>query len=118
MKAIPVFRMFDYARTLDFYVGWLGFKIDWEYQPQPGSPRYVQISHGELQVHLTEHHGDCCPGGKAFVQWPNLVDYHRALLAKPYSFNRPGLEESGWNSLVVEVTDPSGNRILFNQYPP
>ena len=30
--AIPILRIFDEAKAREFYVGFLGFKIDWEHR--------------------------------------------------------------------------------------
>ncbi len=70
--AIPVFRIFDYEKFRAFYVKWLGFSIDWEHRPEEQSPVYLQVSLDQVCLHLTEHHGDCCPGGKAFIEFKGL----------------------------------------------
>jgi catechol 2,3-dioxygenase-like lactoylglutathione lyase family enzyme len=57
MTAIkPIFRMFDYDKATEFYVDWLGFKIDWEHGAE-GAPVYMQLSLNNIQLHLSEHHG-------------------------------------------------------------
>ncbi len=30
-KVIPILRIFDYKKTIEFYIDWLGFKINWEH---------------------------------------------------------------------------------------
>jgi hypothetical protein len=30
-SVVPIFRIFDYKKATEFYVDWLGFKIDWEH---------------------------------------------------------------------------------------
>lgn len=115
MTAIPLLRLFDYAKVREFYVDWLGFQVEWEHRFAPGMPLYVQVSREGMRLHLTEHHGDCSPGAKVFIDCQGLAGYHRELLGKKYAFNRPGPEASEWNSLTMEVADPFGNRLLFNQ---
>lgn len=113
---IPIFRIFDYDKAIEFYVNWLGFKIDWEDKPTDG-PVYLQISLEGIVLHLTEHHGDCTPGARAFIsKFENLKDYHKRILSKQYKFNRPGLGKAPWNpnTLCMEVIDPFGNRLSFN----
>jgi catechol 2,3-dioxygenase-like lactoylglutathione lyase family enzyme len=63
-QTIPIFRMFDLAKAKDFYVEWLGFTVDWEHQFEENTPIYMQVSRDNLILHLSEHHGDCCPGAK------------------------------------------------------
>jgi catechol 2,3-dioxygenase-like lactoylglutathione lyase family enzyme len=110
----PVFRIFDYSKALEFYVDWLGFKVDWEHR-EGDSPVYLQISFCDLVLHLSEHHGDCSPGAKCLAPYQGLKEYHGELLAKNYRFNHPGLEVAPWNALCMEVIDPFGNKILFHQ---
>ncbi|NEU08865.1 VOC family protein [Flavihumibacter sp. R14] len=113
---IPIFRIFDYNKALDFYVNWLGFKIDWEDKPDH-APVYLQISLADIVLHLTEHHGDCTPGARAYIDnFDGLKEYHRQILSKEYKYNRPGLETPPWNrdTLCMDVIDPFGNRLSFN----
>ena len=114
-KAIPLLRIFDLAKAEEFYINWLGFQSDWQHQFEDNFPVYWQVSKDNLVLHLTEHHGDCCPGGKVFVTCNDLRTYHAELLAKSYPFNRPGLETAPWNALTMEVIDPFGNRLLFSE---
>ena len=83
--ATPIFRIFDYQQALKFYVDWLGFRIDWEELPA-WSPLYMQVSRGDIVLHLTGHHGDSCPGLKAMVEVKGLVTYHHLLRQKDYLF--------------------------------
>lgn len=41
-RAIPIFRIFDEANPREFYVGFLGFQVDWEHrfnEPIAPAPR-------------------------------------------------------------------------------
>ena len=49
------------------------------------------------------------------VQTAGLDDYHREITAKGYRFMRPGIETAPWNARVMEVIDPFGNRLRFNE---
>lgn len=112
----PIFRIFDYDKAIEFYIDWLGFKIDWEHQFEENTPVYMQISRGDIVMHLSEHHGDSVPGAKAFAIIEGLRDYHKILTDKKYKYNKPGLEQAPWNALTMQVIDPFGNRISFNEY--
>jgi hypothetical protein len=72
------------------------------------------IKRGDLEIHLTEHHGDACPGSTIFVPVDNVKALHEELSGKEYAYMRPGLEEMPWG-VVLEVVDPFGNRIRFCQ---
>lgn len=114
----PIFRIFDYDKAIDFYVRWLGFTIDWEDRPQ-NAPVYLQVSRGDIILHLSEHHGDCSPGSKVYIDnFEGLKEYHKELLGKDYKFNRPGLEKGFGKGGCMEVIDPFGNRISFNEPRP
>ncbi len=77
LKVIPIFRIFDIPKAMEFYVDWLGFKVDLEHRFGEKSPVYMGVSYRHITIHLTEHHGDACPGSKAFVEFSNLREYHK-----------------------------------------
>ena len=114
-QVIPIFRIFDLDKAKEFYVDWLGFKIDWEHRFHDNAPIYLQVSRGGMVFHLSEHHGDCCPGAKAYIIMTSLREYHQELSAKKYKYNNPGIEKTAWNTLCVTVADPFGNKIAFNE---
>ena len=66
-------------------------------------------------MHLSEHHGDCCPGSTVFVWMTGIEDFHATITSRGYGYMRPGIERTFYNSVCVEVTDPFGNRIRFNE---
>lgn len=114
-KVIPMLRIFDYAKAVEFYVNWLGFKINWEHHFEENTPVYFEVERDGMVLHLTEHHGDGTPGSHVFV-WCNGVEaYHKELLEKGYKYNKPGLEKTFYGSLTFIVNDPFNNRISFNQ---
>lgn len=115
MHAIPILRIFDEAKAREFYVDFLGMKIDWEHRFEPETPLYMQVSRDGLVLHLSEHYGDCCPGSAVFVQTNGLEEYHREISAKKYKYLRPGIEIAPWNARCMEVIDPFGNRIRFSE---
>ena len=113
--AIPIFRIFDYDKAREFYTDWLEFEIDWEHQPDD-SPVYMQISLNGIVLHLSEHHGDCSPGGRIHIEgFDGIREYHKKLLAKNYKYNRPGIGKAFYDqkTLCMEVIDPFGNRLTF-----
>jgi len=110
----PVFRIFDIAKALEFYVGWLGFTVDWEHRFGPDSPLYMQVSMDDLVFHLTEHYGDACPGAKVYIEYSgDLAAYQRLLGSKAYRYYNPGLEDAPWGGQIMELIDPFGNKLLF-----
>ena len=114
-RTIPLLRIFDPAKARDFYIGFLGFTVDWEHRFDETAPVYMQVSRGGCVLHLTEHHGDCCPGATVFVWMTGLREFHREITSRGYRFVRPGVETTFYNARCMEVTDPFGNRIRFNE---
>ena len=43
-KVTPILRIFDEAKAREFYVDFLGFRVDWEHRFEPGLPLYLQVS--------------------------------------------------------------------------
>ena len=114
-KTTPILRMLDEAAARAFYVGYLGFHIDWEHRFEAGFPLYMQVSRAGLVLHLTEHHGDACPGSTVFVRVSGLREYHAEISAKGYGYLQPGVQATFHGSIQMEVIDPSGNRIRFDE---
>lgn len=114
-RAVPIFRIFSLDKAREFYLGFLGFKIDWEHRFEPGAPVYMQISRDGLVIHLSEHHGDGTPGSIAYVYTTGVREWQRELIDKGYRHMRPGLEEQEWGMLEVTVIDPFNNRITFGE---
>ncbi|MYN19039.1 VOC family protein [Rugamonas sp. FT107W] len=109
----PILRSFNEAQTREFYVDFLGFKVDWEHRFEPGMPLYLQVSRDGCVLHLTEHFGDCSPGGAVRIATDGLDEYHAQLTAKQYKHARPGIEAMPWGSREMSIKDPSGNRLTF-----
>lgn len=112
---IPIIRIFAVDKAMEFYSGFLGFTIDWEHRFGEKFPLYAQIARGSLILHLSEHHGDATPGSKVFIPMTGIREFHRELSGKHYAYAKPGLEEAFWGALTVEVADPFGNKLLFNE---
>lgn len=115
-KTIPILRIFDVERAKEFYSGFLGFAADWEHHFDDNSPAYIQVSRAGMTLHLSEHHGDCCPGSTVFVSMTGIDEFHREVTSSGYKYMRPGLETTFYNAKCMEVIDPFGNRIRFNEY--
>ncbi len=109
----PILRIFDEAKARAFYVDFLGFEVDWEHRFEPGLPLYLQVARGGCVLHLSEHHGDCCPGAALRIEVDDVDAYHAELAAKEYGYARPGLDDTPWGSREMAVKDPFGNRLVF-----
>lgn len=112
-KTTPIIRIFDEAKAKEFYVDFLGFAIDWEHRFEADFPLYMQVSSDDCVLHLSEHHGDCCPGSAMRIESNELDSFHQNLLSKNYGHFRPAIKETSWGSRDMLVIDPFGNRLTF-----
>ena len=109
----PILRIFDEAKAREFYVDFLGFAVDWEHRFSENHPLYLQISRGDCVLHLSEHHGDACPGGALLVEMEGLDAYHGELTGRDYKYYKPAITEAVWGANLMKVSDPFGNHISF-----
>jgi uncharacterized glyoxalase superfamily protein PhnB len=114
-QAIPILRIFDEEKAKDFYIGFLGMKLDWEHRFEKGFPTYMQVSRDNLIFHLSEHSGDCTPGSKVFVKTDQLDKLFREITSNNYKYSKPAISTAPWGARIFEVTDPFSNRVLFNE---
>jgi catechol 2,3-dioxygenase-like lactoylglutathione lyase family enzyme len=117
---IPILRIFDEQRARDFYLGYLGFAVDWEHGADGPGPAYLQISRGAVVLHLSEHHGDGTPGQVVYVPATDVRELHAELRAKGYPYLAPGLTSSpGLTDLgtCLNLLDPFGNTLRFDERP-
>lgn len=112
-SGVPILRIFDEGKAKDFYLGFLGFALDWEHRFEPGMPLYAQISRSGCVLHLSEHHGDASPGGAVRIEVDDIDGYHAEITAKGYPFMRPGIEAMPWGTREIKVIDPFFNRLMF-----
>ena len=112
-RTTPILRIFDEAKAREFYIDFLGIKVDWEHRFEPSMPLYMEVSRGGCVLHLSEHVGDCCPGAAMRIETTDLDAFHAELAAKRYKYYRPGIEKMPWGTRDMSVQDPFGNRLTF-----
>lgn len=110
---IPILRSFDEAKAREFYLDFLGFKLDWTHRFDDTLPLYMQVSRSDCILHISEHFGDALPGMALRIEVEDAAAYQQQLLAQQYKHARPGLEETPWGAQEVRLTDPFGNRLTF-----
>jgi len=116
-QTCPILRIFDEGIAREFYLGFLGFQLDWEHRFGDNFPLYAQVSRAGLILHLSGHHGDATPGSTVFVRMQGIEAYQQELAGRNYKHGKPGVEDEPWG-LVMTVTDPFSNRIRFCQDKP
>jgi len=113
--AVPILRIFDRDKAVEFYVDYLGFHLDWEHGGHADhSPLYAQVSRGRAVLHLSEHHGDASPGGAALIPVTDVDGLHDELHSRSYDYAHPGIRDEDWGRVMV-VVDPFHNRLVFHQ---
>jgi hypothetical protein len=112
--AIPIIRIFSEEKAREYYIGFLGFTINWEHRFEPDAPLYCEIERDGLKLHLSEHFGDAAPGSTVFVRVDDIAALHAELNGKMYRHAHPGLHKQDWGT-TMQIDDPFGNRLRFCQ---
>ena len=115
-RVIPTLRIFDIAKAREFYIEFLGFKVDFEHRFEPDLPLFMQVSLGDVVLYLSEHHGDCCArrqdcyrNARAWLPtMPNCWQRNTAMRA-------PDLSKQPWGATTMTIADPFFNRIEFSE---
>ena len=110
---IPIFRSFDEGKAKEFYVGFLGFTLDWEHRFEPETPLYMQVSLDRCLLHISEHFGDSSPGAHIRIEVADVVGYCEFLNRKKYRNARPGYQLMPWGTTDMSIDDPFGNKVTF-----
>jgi len=114
-RAIPTLRMFDVAKAREFYVGYLGFSIDFEHRFHDNAPLFMGISRDGIVIFLSEHHGDGAPGLHVIIEMTGIDDLHRELAAKHYRYMNPSIQTQEWGARELRVYDPFSNQLIFSE---
>jgi catechol 2,3-dioxygenase-like lactoylglutathione lyase family enzyme len=116
-RVVPILRIFDQQKAREFYIDYLGFRIDWTHQFNGQGPCYLHISRGALVLHLSQHHGDGTPGHVIYIAATGVRELHAELHASNYAFLKPGIETSPGadDGVCMTLTDPFGNSLRFDE---
>jgi uncharacterized glyoxalase superfamily protein PhnB len=114
LKGVPTFRILDYQKAIEFYVDFIGFKIDWEHRFGPAQPIYMQISKHGLVLHLTENKR-FQTNVIVFVDTKGIVDFHKELCERNPINDIQEISRTNWKTLQLEIEDPFGNLLRFNE---
>jgi catechol 2,3-dioxygenase-like lactoylglutathione lyase family enzyme len=114
-RIIPTLRIFDIAKAREFYLEFLGFKVDFEHRFEPDLPLFMQVSLGDVILYLSEHHGDASPGARIVIETSGVAEFQAELSAKKYGYARPGLVEQPWGATSMTIADPFYNHIEFSE---
>jgi catechol 2,3-dioxygenase-like lactoylglutathione lyase family enzyme len=110
--AVPTLRITDYEAAKRFYVAGLGFGIDWEWQPEPSSPVFAQLSRGALRFYLSEHEGDGAIGGLVHL-YVGDVDAWQAEMLQRGIVAEGAPADQPWGNREMRLRDPDGNQLCI-----
>ena len=117
-RAYPCFGIKDYDEAMSHYLGFLGFKVDFEWRESANAPVYMGISRGvspgitegEIALNLTEHR---VPLGASVLA--DVEDVHAFL--DDLKSRRPELEvviyDQAWGKTELHLKDPWENLMTF-----
>jgi len=114
-RTIPVLRMFDVAKAREFYIDYLGFKVEFEHRFHDNAPLLMGVSRDGIMLYLSEHHGDGSPGVHVIVETTGVDDLLEELKAKHYRYMNPSIQDQEWGTRELGVVDPAGNKIYFSE---
>lgn len=112
-RVVPVLRIFSIEKAREFYLGYLGFSVNWEHRFDDRAPLYMQVSRAGVVLHLSEHHGDSVPGTATMIYMTGIAAFHAELRSRDYRYLRPGILEQDWGLRELHLIDPFGNRLRF-----
>lgn len=114
LKAIPIFRITDYSKAVEYYIDKLGFTLDWEHRFGDNEPVYMQISKNGLVLHLSENERFKV-GVIVFVETKGIEAFRDSVLINQNTNEIPEIITTNWNTKQLELTDPFGNLLRFNE---
>ncbi|MGI9391050.1 MAG: bleomycin resistance protein [Boseongicola sp.] len=110
-RVTPTFRVKNARKAEAFYRDTLGFKTSWEDDPGDGHPIFVEMSRGDVSIHLSEHEGDGPEGVSVYVDVDDARGLHGEVTSNGGKADAP--ESMPWGHVVFVVTDPDGNVMRF-----
>lgn len=109
---VPTLQIRDYARSRRFYVDGMGFRIDWEWRPQPDQPVFLQISRAGMRLYLSEREGECPTGALVHLYVTDVDAWQAELLSRGILAEHPPVNQP-WGNRELLVRDPDGNRLCI-----
>lgn len=109
-RIFPALRITDYEKSRAFYVEGLGFHVDWEHRFEPHLPVFMQVTRDGLSLYLSQHAGDCQPGGLVHLYVDDVDAWHADMVSRGVTPHSPPADQS-WGVRDFRVSDPDGNQL-------
>jgi catechol 2,3-dioxygenase-like lactoylglutathione lyase family enzyme len=110
-RVVPALRVASYAASKPFYES-LGFREEWTHHFEPGLPTFASMMLDGMEIFLSEHSGDCQPGGLVHFYVPD-VDALYDFLEYGVNVEQAPNNDLGADLRVMSVLDPDNNRLKF-----
>jgi predicted lactoylglutathione lyase len=105
----PILRVKDLAASIEYYVGKLGFKVNWGF-PESGESHFACISRGKCCLFLSV--GDQGnPGTWVWIDGKDVEALYEEFKASGAKIRNPPTNYQ-W-ALEMQVADPDGNILRF-----
>ena len=114
LKGVPTLRIGDVELTKRFYQDFLGFTVDWEHYYAEGAPVYMQVSRDGLVLHLSEN-PRFIERVVVFVETHGMEDLRSEFIKREGEWAVPEVNSTPWGTKQVELEDPFGNFLRFNE---
>ncbi|MTW10230.1 glyoxalase [Pseudoduganella eburnea] len=111
-RVVPALRVASYAASKPFYES-LGFREEWTHHFEPGLPTFASMVFDGMEVFLTEHTGDCQPGGLVHFYVADVDALYDDFLEYGVSVEEAPNNGLGPDLRVMSVLDPDRNRLKF-----
>jgi catechol 2,3-dioxygenase-like lactoylglutathione lyase family enzyme len=122
MAIIPTVRCRNMRRSLEFYVGWLGFeRVGGD--ASRDDPSFSLLARQGDRLFLSSHRGDGAFGQAIVIETASVDEVFRGLRER--GWHAPGDPDSpvheqpvdqSWGTREFYVDDPDGNTIRFVQW--
>lgn len=110
---VPAFQVKSYQETVEHYVKWLGFNLDWEWREAPGKPVIMHISRDGVALFLNEYDDGRGPA-MLNVLVADIRLYADEVNARRLDSVKVEIEPP-YDIPAFQVTDTFGNTISFKQ---
>jgi catechol 2,3-dioxygenase-like lactoylglutathione lyase family enzyme len=110
-RVVPALRITNYERSKAFYVGQLGFRVEWEHRFEPSFPVFMSVARDGMQIYLSEHRGDCQVGGLVHFVIEDVDGWYREFTARGVQPTESPNNDLGFVNMTI--TDPDGNQLRF-----
>ena len=114
LKGVPILRIADVHTAKLFYGEFLGFTVDWEHYYEDGAPVYMQVSRAGLVLHLSENER-FKEVTIIYVGTTGIEEFYAELSSRSGSSGPPSISLTAWNTKQMEIEDPFGNLLRFNE---